>query len=59
MPPLEISLTDAALRLKASYCRAQAMMLRGEILGRRGAHGNWLVEVASVEKLLAERAAVQ
>jgi hypothetical protein len=48
----EIPLSQAALRLRVSGDRARRKVLTGELEGRLVA-GRWLVNVASVERLLA------
>lgn len=53
--PKEISLPDAALRLREPYPSTYKRMFAGEISGRRiGAR--WFVAVADVERLERERA---
>ncbi|MEJ7810404.1 MAG: hypothetical protein WKG32_08325 [Gemmatimonadaceae bacterium] len=53
-PATDISLTDAAFRLRARYQRALDMVLRGELEGKKRA-GRWYVTEASVERARAAR----
>jgi hypothetical protein len=50
----EIALTLAALRIRASYHAARAMMLRGEMRGRQVGR-LWFVDASDVERLERER----
>ena len=55
MKPTHLSLTDAALRLGASYWATRDLLLRGTLAGGRDAKGRYFVENASVGRLLRER----
>ena len=50
----EISLSDAAHRLKKSYQVTLDMLLRGHLEGRRDARGRWVVTEESVTRAGAE-----
>lgn len=54
----EISLAEAALRLRASWHQAYALMLSGTLAGRRVGRF-WFVDESSVERAMRERSAVR
>jgi hypothetical protein len=54
-----IALTDAARALHWTYWRTRDALLSGKLRGTRTGDGRWLVELASVNELLAARAAAR
>ena len=55
-PP--VPLVDAAHRAGTSYATMHTALLRGDVIGRRGANGRWHIEAQSLEQFIAERALV-
>ena len=53
--PKEVSLPVAAFKLGVSYEVAKRRLFTGELEGRQDHNGKWLVDVASVEKVLDQR----
>jgi len=51
----EMSLPTAAQALGCSWNEAYRLLLRGELAGRLGTNGRWLVNRASVERLVLTR----
>lgn len=51
-----MKLPDACRRLGLPYHRVYALMLSGQLPGRRDLAGRWTLDAAAVERLARERA---